>query len=49
MTHPIATPDTGTEADFAPTAHSVFANQPCNKPLWLALRRSEFCSYPARQ
>jgi hypothetical protein len=41
-------PDTGIEAHFAPTAHSDFASQPCNKPLLLALRRSEFCRYPAR-
>jgi hypothetical protein len=44
-----ACPDTGIEADFAPTAHSDFARQTCNKPLGLALRRNEFCSYPAGQ
>jgi hypothetical protein len=30
-------------------AHSDFARQPCNKPGWLALRRSEFCRYSGRQ
>jgi hypothetical protein len=44
-----ALPDTGIEADLRQTAHSKFARQPCNKPIWLALRRSEFCSYPACQ
>jgi len=37
------------EADLAPTAHSDFARQPCNKPVLLALRRSEFCRYPPCQ
>jgi hypothetical protein len=39
--------DTGIEADVAPTLHSDFARQPCNKPVVLALRRSDLCSYPA--
>src|SRR5882757_9534342 len=38
-------PNTATEADVAPTAHSDFARQPCNKPVLPALRRSGFCSY----
>jgi hypothetical protein len=44
-----AVPDTGIEADLRQTPHSDFARQPCNKPMWLALRRSDFCRYSGRQ
>jgi len=40
--------DTGIEANLRQTVHSEFARQPCNKPMRLALRRSEFCRYSGR-